>query len=214
MSITESKISVTTSKIDFSTIRTTIEEELIKNGFIIKLILSSDSILNYSISKIGYKSSLNIEKSRNSISDIEISIDHKKGTRTKYQYKRKNSGSSIFSRYWYIIVFSSIFYAAATMINRYFVRINENYSQMDQIVLSVSSLSIIVFIWIFVIPKIRQRDNVRKKSLDQYLLKLIGNRLSEVNKENTLNSVIRCWSCFREVSGIENYCDDCGVKLN
>ena len=66
--------------------------------------------------------------------------------------------------------------------------------------------------WIFMIPFFNKRYRQALIKYDLEIMAKICGLLKILSEDHHDNTIVRCWSCFKEIDKPENLCPFCGLQ--
>lgn len=186
--------------------------------------LTDDILILRATNRLRSQTIVQLQRHQHRPFEVEITVDHKLAQPKDIQRisrRSRNSGRgglSSFRGLWLFFIFFSIIASILSSFVGGFLNllnsVTPGWSPRQQALGIIGIFLGIFAFWYFVIPKIRQQRNSALSQIDKKLLNSLVNRLIQLNDKVHDEKIIRCWSCFQEVTKEEVFCPHCGERLS
>jgi hypothetical protein len=109
-----------------------------------------------------------------------------------------------------IAIFRSIVYGIVAVIEN----VTPEWTSIQRSMAILATAALLVFWWYRGRPMMKKIENQRRYKEDQNLIKKVYDYVNQLSISKADHSLIRCWSCFKEIVRTENFCEHCGTAQN
>lgn len=198
-------------------VREYLEPKLIESGYKTNLINITDDDLTFKISRFTQHTQVSLSRVRHRPLLIEIEADHEYGEKSK-QKKPKNTNQNnsmdLWRYYWIFLIFGGVFGLAYFF--RYileFVTAFVSYLEAFQLTIPfLGVIAVLLILSLLFIPSYTSKKYIRLIEFEKDIIEDIQKYLTEYDKMLVDSDVVKCWSCFKDISINDKFCAFCQAE--